>query len=75
MVSPDRIIQAYSADGETVQCMKCERSLHTKDIAMLIRTTPTDAFNAWCPTCTLWVVKQAALGLDISEIGEIVTLF
>jgi hypothetical protein len=75
MVNPDRTIQAYSADGETVQCLKCERTLHTKEIAMFIRTSPTDAFSAWCPVCTRWMVSKAAEALDASELPEILVLF
>ena len=75
MASPDRTIQAYSADGETVQCMRCERPLHTKDIAMFIRTKPSDAFNAWCPVCTQWMVSKAAESLEASELPDILVLF
>jgi hypothetical protein len=67
MASPDRTIQAYSVDGETVQCMKCERILHAKNIAMFLRTRPTEAFTAWCAACTYWVVFQAAEALEAGE--------
>ena len=75
MASPERTIQAYSVDGETVQCMKCERTLHTKQIAMFIRTRPTDAFSAWCPDCTRWVVSKAAEALEPDELPAITVLF
>ena len=75
MASPKQTIQAYSADGETVQCMKCERPLHTKNIAMLMRTKPTDAFNAWCAACTAWFVHKAADRLEGWQDSEVLVLF
>ena len=75
MASPDRTIQAYSADGETVQCMKCERILHAKNIAMFIRTKPSDAFSAWCPACTRWMVSKAAEAIDGGELPDVIVLF
>ena len=75
MASPERTIQAYSVDGETVQCMKCERKLHTKDIAMFIRTRPIEAFSAWCPLCTCWVVSMAAAALEAEGVPAITVLF
>ena len=75
MASPERTIQAYSVDGETVQCMKCERTLHTKDIAMFIRTRPTDAFSAWCAACTRWVVSKAAEALEAEGVMAVTVLF
>ena len=75
MARPDRTIQAYSADGETVQCMKCERKLHTKDIAMFIRTRPSEAFSAWCPACTRWVVSKAAEAFEGEGVTAVTVLF
>ena len=75
MASPERTIQAYSVDGETVQCMKCERKLHTKDIAMFIRTRPSQAFSAWCPACTTWMISKAAEALGAEGFPAITVLF
>ena len=75
MESPDRTIQAYSVDGQSVQCMKCERILQTKDIAMFIRTEPTDAFSAWCPACTRWVVSKAAEAFEGEGVTAVTVLF
>jgi hypothetical protein len=75
MASPERTIQAYSVDGETAQCMRCERILHTNDIAMFIRSRPTDAFSAWCAACTHWVVIKAAEGLEAEGVMAVTVLF
>jgi len=75
MASPERTIQAYSVDGQTVQCMRCERKLDTKDIAMFIRTRPTEAFSAWCSECTRWVVSKAAEALEAEGVMAVTVLF
>ena len=75
MASPERTIQAYSVDGQTVQCMRCERKLDTKDIAMFIRTRPTEAFSAWCSECTRWVVSKAAEALEAGELTPVIVTF
>ena len=75
MAMPDRTIQAYSANGETVQCMRCERPLHTKEIAMFIRTNPADAFSARCAVCTRWMVSKAAESLEAAELPDVLVLF
>jgi hypothetical protein len=55
--------------------MKCERKLHTKDIAMFIRTRPSEAFSAWCPACTRWVVSKAAEALEAEGVTAVTVLF
>jgi hypothetical protein len=75
MARPDRTIQTYSVDGQSLQCHKCERRLDTKDIAMFLRTKPTDAFTAWCPTCTYWVAAKAAEALEAGELTAVTVSF
>jgi hypothetical protein len=55
--------------------MKCERTLHTKDIAMFIRTRPSEAFSAWCAECTRWVVTKAAEALEAEGVMAVTVLF
>ncbi len=69
------ILSAYSHDGEAMDCMRCQKRLHMKDVAMMIRTRPTDAFNAWCPACTRWVMLLAASQLDEELPTPLVVLF
>lgn len=70
----ERTIQTYSPDGETVLCMKCQKSLKTEDVAMFIRSDPADAFSAWCPTCVVGLITMAATELARRE-GVIGLLF
>jgi hypothetical protein len=55
--------------------MRCERKLDTKDIAMFIRTRPTEAFSAWCSECTRWVVSKAAEALEAEGVMAVTVLF
>jgi hypothetical protein len=75
MARPDRTIQTYSVDGQSLQCQKCERRLDTKDIAMFLRTNPADAFTAWCPACTYWVAAKAAEALEAGELTPVIVTF
>lgn len=59
-----RVVQAYADSDETLHCMRCNHSLDVTDVAMFIRSDPSDAFNAWCPRCALWILKLAADQLD-----------
>lgn len=68
-VSTDRIIEAYADTDQRFHCMKCRKALHSKDVAMFIRSSPDEGFWPWCPRCTYWIVRHAAVGMG-DEAGE-----
>jgi hypothetical protein len=75
MAEADRTVPVYGMDFEALQCFRCEKQLHMKQVALLMRTRPTDAFNAWCSACTLWIVRQAQAGMDAQGLPPLTVLF
>lgn len=61
------VMQAYCDSEQRLHCMKCQEVLEANDVAMFVRTSPSDAFNTWCPKCTLWIMHHAANDLDVAE--------
>jgi hypothetical protein len=75
MAEADRTVPVYGMEFEALECFRCEKQLHMKQVAMLLRTRPTDAFSCWCSGCTQKFVRWARVGLDIDEVGDAVVLF
>lgn len=70
-----RVLTAFADADQIPHCMKCEQPLEIRDIAMLVRTSPKDAFSTWCASCTRWIMQHAANDLDLTEGTFVAVLF
>jgi len=55
-------IDVVCADNGTLICRRCDKLLALSGVAFLSRTSPSDAFEAWCVECSLTLSRWALTG-------------
>jgi hypothetical protein len=56
------VISVVCNDIGSLVCKRCDRILRLSQIAFLTRTSPNDAFEAWCIDCSLTLSHWALVG-------------
>ena len=55
-------ISVVCSDLGSLICKRCDRVLRLSQIAFLTRTSPGEAFEAWCIDCSLTLSQWALVG-------------
>lgn len=56
------MISVCCNDMGLIDCKRCSRVLKVDQIAFLTRTSPIEAFEAWCIDCSLTLSRWALVG-------------